>query len=570
MDTLLIKNGDIYDGTSRPWYKADVYVTNGKVAKVGKELKDKAGIVVDATGLAVAPGFWDLHVHDDWAIAMKNHPDLLECRIRTGITTLVGGNCGISPHPIIEKTLDDIKSYAAFLDTGISWSWRDLKGYLVYLEQQGIILNYATHFGQGSVRAAVMGMGATNPANERELQQMKELVATEMEQGAFGMSTGLLYPPGQFTPTDELIELARVVSGYGGLYLSHLRNEGELAFEALKEAITVGEKANLRVQISHHEMFGEKYFWKMKPTLDLMMEARNMRHVDISFDFIPYTGDNTTITAMFPGWAFEGGVSKLIERLKDPVQVARMREQAENYMPSWPPLEVYPHNINKASAADTKNKYDNILILWCNSDKNKELEGLTLAQLGKRVGKHPFEAAAELAAEEMGAVMVALFGGTGQPDFGWQNGDGEAKISYQALGKLEEVKHPFSTIESDAAVGKGRHSPAAWGTAPRVLGRYARDMGLITMEEAVRKLTFNPAGVLKVTDRGMIAEGNYADITIFDPKTIIDTATWKQERAPEGIEYVIVNGTVVLERGTYHKDRLAGQTIRSNPYYRHE
>jgi N-acyl-D-amino-acid deacylase len=208
-----------------------------------------------------------------------------------------------------------------------------------------------------------------------------------------------------------------------------------------------------------------------------------------------------------------------------------------------------------------------MLVFWCQSEKNKELEGLTFAQLGEKKKKHPYDAAAELAAEEMGAVMTIEFGGTGQPERGWQDGSGEPEISWQAPGKLEQVRHPFSTIQSDAVLGKAHQSPAAWGTAPRVLGRYAREMGLITMEEAVKKLTFNPAGVLRVDDRGMIRKGNYADFTIFNPKTVIDTATWKEQKAPEGIEYVVVNGMVVLEKGVYHKDRLAGQIVRSNSYY---
>lgn len=567
MGKLLIKNGKIFDGTGRPWYMADLLIKDNKIEKIRRHIEEEAEKVIDAKGLAVAPGFWDLHTHDDFVIAMKENPSLLECRIRSGVTTLVGGNCGYSPHPVTDEYLGDLRGYTAFLDPGISYKWRDLKGYFEYLEKQGIVCNYATNFGQGAVRTAVMGLGDIAPANDEQLQKMKDHVAKEMEQGAFGMSTGLLYPPGQFTQTEELVELAKVVAEYGGVYLSHLRNESALWIDALKEAITVGRKAGLRVQIHHHEAFGDKYFWKMRTTLELMREARELKDLDISFDFIPYTGDNTTILAIFPSWAFAGGLPKLLERLKDPKQVKKMREHAETYVPTWFPVEVYPHNVTKASAIDSKNKYDNILILWCNSKENKKLEGLTLAELGKKRRKHPYDATAELAAQEKGAVMLVYFGGTGQPELGWQKGTMEPKTSWFAEGKIDEIKHPFSSIESDAILGKEKQSPAAWGTTARTIGRFAREMGLITMEEAVKKITFNPAGVLKVNDSGMICEGNYGDITIFNQKTTIDKATWKEARAPEGIEYVIVNGTVVLERGEYHKKRLEGRIIKSTSYY---
>ena len=568
MSEILIKNGKIFDGTGRPWYKADIYIKNNRIEKMGKCIEEKAENVIDAGGLAVAPGFWDLHTHDDWVIAMKNNADFLECRIRSGVTTLVGGNCGYSPHPATDEYLDDLIGYTAFLDPGIDYQWRELKGYFEHLEKQGIVCNYATYMGHGAIRMAIMGIGATTPANVEQLQKMRDYVAEEMQQGAFGMSTGLLYPPGQFTPTEELLELAKVVANYGGTYLSHLRNESELYFEALGEAMSIGQTANLRVQLHHQEAFGEKYFWKMKPALDLMREARDIRGVDVSFDFIPYVGANTTILAIFPTWAFAGGIPKLMERIRDPKQLRKMREDAETYVATWFPIEVYSHNLTKTCAVDSKNGYDNILILCCNVEKNRKLEGLTLADLGRMRNKHPFDAAAELALEEEGGAMLVYFGGTGQPELGWQKGTGEAKTSWFAEGKIEEIKHPFSTIESDAILGKAKQHPAAWGTTARTIGRFAREMGLITMEEAVKKLTFNAAGVLKVDDAGEIRKGNYADITIFNPKTIIDTATWKESaKVSEGIEYVIINGTVVLEKGNYHKNRLAGRVIKSTSYY---
>ena len=559
MTEIVIKNGTIFDGTGRLRYKADIYVKDRRIEKISRRIEEKAEIVIEAQGLAVAPGFWDLHSHDDFVIAVKNHPDLLESKVRSGITTLVCGNCGYSPHPVSTKYFEDLKAYVAFLDAGLTWEWKDLKGFFNYLKKQGIIVNFATHVGQGAIRAAVMGIATAGPADEKKLKEMKDLLRQEMEEGAFGMSCGLLYPPGLFTPTDELVELGKVVGEYGGVVLAHLRNESELWLEAVSELITIGQKANVRVHISHHEAFGEKYFWKMPVTLDMINEARNVRGVEISYDFIPSTGDNTTIMAMFPSWAFEGGFEKFAERVKDPKILSKMREHAETFVPTWPPLEVYPHNVVKASTVDSKRGWENIEIIWCKH--RKEFEGLNLKQLGEKMGKHPFDAAAELAVEEKGAVMCVYFGGSGTKEDEWVYGGKGFPV------KLPQIKDPFSSVETDAILGKDRQVPIAWGMPAKVIGRFARDEGWITMEEAVKKMTFNPAHLLRVDDRGVIRRGAYADIVIFDPKTIIDTATYEEAKPPVGIEYVIVNGTIILEKGKYYKERRPGETIKSTSYY---
>jgi N-acyl-D-amino-acid deacylase len=556
---ILIKNGTIFDGTGRLRYKADIYIKDKKIQKISRRIKEKAEIVIDATGLAVAPGFWDLHAHDDFVIAVKNHPDLLECKVRSGITTVVCGNCGYSPYPVSPKYFEDLKLYVAFLDAGLTWEWRNLREYFNFLERQGIIVNFATHVGQGAIRTAVMGLATPGPANKEQLEEMKSLLRQEMEAGAFGMTCGLLYPPGLFTPTEELVELAKVVAEYGGVVGVHMRNESELMFEAVSEVIRIGQESGARVHIHHLEAFGEKYFWKMPVVLNMLNEAREVRGVEISYDFIPSTGDNTTIMAMFPMWAFEGGFEKFVERVKDPKLLAKMREEAERYLPTWPPLEVYPHNVVKASAVDSKRGWDNIQIIWCKT--RKEFEGLTLRQLGEKMGKHPFDAAAELAVEEKGAVMCVYFGGSGTKEEEWVYGGRGPSV------KLPQVKDPFSSIETDAILGKERQVPVAWGMGPMVIGRMARDEGWITMEEAIKKITFNPAHVLRVDDRGVIHRGAYADIVIFDPKTIIDRATYEEAKPPVGIEYVIINGTIVVEKGEYYKDRRPGMIIRSTDYY---
>jgi N-acyl-D-amino-acid deacylase len=550
MPDLLIKNGRVFDGTGNSWFKADVYVKDGRITKIGKNLGIPAGEVIDAEGLAVAPGFWDHHTHDDFCLGVRNHPDILECRIRSGVTTVVTGNCGYSPWPYSPAFKEAAVAYNGFLDGGMTNEWDDLAGYLAYLEKQGIILNVATNVGQGAIRLFAMGFDASRPT-EKQMKTMKAQTKKATEQGAFGMSTGLLYPPGMFSPTEEIIELAKIIADHGGHYGSHMRGESETLFEAVQEVITIGEKARMPVFIHHHEAFGEKYFWKIEPTLKQIREAREIRGVDINYDFFPYTGANTTIAAIYPPWALDGGVPALLERLKDPETRKKMFHDIENHISSWPP--EWPHNFARVVAVEAREGWDNILIIWAN--KSKDLEGMTIGDLGKKWGKDPFEAACDLTLEEACNVMCIFFGSSGNRE-----------EDYAAPGLIEMAKDPLSLFESDAIVGKEIQHPAAWGTTARAIGRYAREMGLITMEEAVRKLTSAPARILGIHDRGVLRPGCYGDLTLFNPKTIIDTAAYTEARTPVGVDYVIVNGTVVLEKGEYHKDRLCGKVIRSNDY----
>lgn len=550
MTDLLIKNGKVFDGTGNSWFKADVYVKGGRIAKIGRSLVADANEVVDADGLAVTPGFWDHHTHDDFCLGVTNHPEILECRIRSGVTTVVTGNCGYSPWPYSPDFKEAAVAYNGFLDAGMTNEWDDLTGYFDYLDKQGVILNIATNVGQGAIRLFAMGFDASSPTAQ-QMSSMKEQTKKAMEQGAFGMSTGLLYPPGMFSPTEEVIELAKIVAEYGGHYCSHMRGESETLFEAVQEVITIGEEARIPVIIHHHEAFGEKYFWKIEPTLKQIREAREIRGVDINYDFFPYTGANTTIAAIYPPWALDGGIPALLERLEDSEMRKKMLHAIENEISTWPP--EWPHNFARVVAVESKDGWDNILIIWAN--KNKDVEGMTIGELGRKRGKDPFEVACDLTLEEACNVMCIFFGSSGN-----------RKEDYAAAGLIEMAKDPLSIFESDAIVGKDIQHPAAWGTTARAIGRYAREMGLITMEEAVRKMTSAPARILGIHDRGLLRPGCHADITIFDPETIIDTATYTEASAPEGIDYVIINGTIILEKGDYHKERLAGSVIRSTDY----
>jgi len=547
---IIIRNGKVVDGTAAPWFKADVGIKGERIAKIKFSIPEKAPVEIDATGLAVAPGFWDLHSHDDFVVPVKAHVDMLEGKIRQGITSQVTGNCGYSPFPLLPEFAELAKVYVAFLDAGLTWEWSDLDGFIKFVEKQGIITNIAPNVGQGAIRLSVMGF-APGDATPEQLEKMKSLVEEAMKQGAFGLTTGLLYPPGFFCHTEELIELAKVAAKYGGYYGSHLRGESETLLDSVREIIRVGEEARLPVHIHHHEAFGSKHFWKVPVTIGMIEEARNIKGIDVTYDLFPYSGANTTILAIYPPWALEGGVPEFIKRTKDPELRKKMLTDIETVLESHKieAPDYWPHNLVKQIG------WDNILIIWCASEKNKPLEGKTLIELGELKGKHPFDAATDLAVEEMGGVMCIYFGCSATKEDDWR---GEGICTY--------MKYPLAVAETDAILGKARQHPAAWGLTARVIGRYGRDLKLFTIEEAVRRVTSLVAHRINIQDRGVIREGDYADITVFNPETVIDTATYYEAKPPIGIEYVLVNGKVVLEKGEYHKNVLAGKILRGPGY----
>ncbi len=515
---LVIKNGRIVDGTGVPWFKGDIAVKNGKIAKIGK-IKEKGEIEIDAAGKVVSPGFIDLHNHSDLTILA--YPDA-ESYIMQGVTTAVVGNCGISMAPLNPDKVDLLKRYVSpFLAKGFDygWDWRTLNEFYKKVEKQGTTMNLAPLVGQGTVRLAVKGFDPDKPSKE-ELDEMKALVAQAMEEGAFGMSTGLIYPPGSYATTEEIIELAKVAAEYGGIYTTHMRNEGKRLIEAVEEAIRIGEEAGIPVEISHHKASGKPNWGKVCATLRLMERARK-RGVEVSCDVYPYTAGSTTITALLPNWVLEGGVDKMLERLKDRKIREKIKQEIEED-------RVVGENFLKAAG------WDGVLISQCSIEK---YEGKTLEQILKEKGTidNPYDGLFDWLIEIKGDAAMVLF-----------------------LMDEEDVKwvlsNPLSSVISDSWVtapyAGGKPHPRAYGTFPRVLGKYVREEGLLSLEEAIRKMTSQPAGKIRLQDRGLLREGFWADIVIFDPETIRDRATYQNpHQYPEGIEYVIVNGEIVVERG---------------------
>jgi len=516
---LLIKGGHVVDGTGNPWFKKDIGISEGKVKRVG-HIEDDARKTIDAKGMIVSPGFVDLHSHDD--IGILAYPDA-ESHIMQGVTTSVVGNCGLSMAPANPNNLALLKRYlSTSLKVGYDyeWGWRTLAEYYEKVERQGTCLNLAPLVGQGTVRLAVKGFDA-NEASREEMNEMKELIAQSLEDGAFGMSTGLIYPPGCYSSTEELIELASVLRKYGAVYTTHMRNAGDRIMESLEEAIKIGEENDIPVEISHHKIIGRSNWGKIGATLGVMERARQ-RGVEVNCDVYPYTAASTTITATLPTWVLEGGIEEMLERLRGKATRELIRKEiAEGTMAG-------PNAIRNAG-------WDGIIIGRCQS--RKEYEGESLEEILKAGNRfdNPYEAFFDLLLEIEGNATIILF-----------------------LMDEDDVKtvmsSPLSSLISDSSAtapgAGGKPHPRGYGTFPRVLGKYVREEKLLTLEEAVRKMTSLPATKIGLESRGTLKERFWADIVIFDPATIRDNATFDNpHQYPEGIDYVIVNGEVVVGNG---------------------
>lgn len=540
---LLIRNGFVIDGAGNPWFRADVAISEGRIVKVGEIGIPKADRVIDAKGLIVSPGFIDIHSHSDLSLLIN---PLAESKIRQGVTTEVPGNCGGSPAPTKKETLELLKQDWGLEAKEVDWNWSTFAEYLDQMEKKGVALNVASLVGHGTVRIAVLGVENRSPTTE-ELEEMKALVAQSMEAGAFGMSTGLVYLPGCYADTSELIELCKVVAKYRGLYASHIRGERETIVEALKEAIEIGEKAGLRVQVSHNcpKWGGSSKLPKM---FRIYKEAR-ARGVAVTMDNDAHTDFNAELSSILPQWAQAGGVEKTVERLRDSETRERIKKEiVEDKYPGPGYCGLVKHG-----------RWDRIFLFHCN--KNKDLIGKNFEEIARIKGaKNPFDAYFDLLIEE-GGDASGLFNYISEDDIRTVlkfnlmmiSTDGSAYAPYGPLGKI------------------GGYSPCSYGEYPYILERYVRKEKIITLQEAIRKMTSFPAQKLGLKDRGLIREGMWADIVVFNLNKIKDRASSHYpytfplpnypHKYPEGIDYVLVNGQVVVEKGE-HRGVLPGKVLR--------
>ncbi len=525
MFDLLILNAMIIDGTSSSWFYGDIGIDKDKISAIGNLKRHKARRVIDAKGLFVSPGFIDIHSHSDFH-AIVNYR--CESKVRQGVTTEVVGNCGYSLAPLLGEALQE--SRRSHLESyGIEAGWETVEEYLQVLEKSRPSINYATLVGHGTIRKSVMGYERREPTKE-ELAKMKRLLDQAMRDGAFGMSTGLIYSPGSFAKTEEIIQLCKVVAKRNGIYTTHMRSESEYLEESVLESIEIGEKSKVAVQISHHKACGRKYFGKVNKTLQMIQQARS-KGIDVTCDVYPYTATATDLDAILPDWVHEGGIQKLLERLTDKNTREKIKKQIDP--------------VQKAMSG-----YENLYVTYTFTEKNKQFQGKSIAEISKILNKDPLDTAFDLIVEERSRVGMMRFA-----------------MDEEDVKKV--ISSPFSMIGSDGSalsvdgvLSHGHPHPRNFGTFPRVIARYVKELKTITLEQAIYKMTSFPARRIGLFDRGIIRPNMAADIVIFDFDRIQDTATYEEpKKYPQGIVYVIVNGEPVIFESE-HTFARAGKILR--------
>ena len=521
---LLITNAQIVDGSGGVPTKGSVAIAAGKVAAVG-DVPGTAARTIDAKGRTVAPGFIDLHSHSDMPLMTDGNG---QSKIRQGVTTEVIGESG---------------SVAPRKEASATQPWTDFSGYFAALEKNGISPNLLSYVGTGTVRELVIGE-ADRKATATDIEAMRTIVATAMSQGVFGVSSGLIYPPNAYATVEELSEVSKAAQG--GLYASHLRYDGAKLRDGIEEAIAIGERAGIPVHVFHIKVTGQKNFGRMKEVIEIV-EAARARGVRVTADQYPYIASSTSLTATIPPWAQDGGTEKLLARLKEPRERARIRKEMENTNPSWESRYQSAgtwQNVQLAAIGRTRGSTSDPV------SPNRKYEGMRVAEAARQAGKDPFDFVFDLLIEERGSVGCVYF------------------IIDEADLALA-MKQPWVAIGSDGSalavegpLRAGVPHPRNFGTFPRVLGRYVRELKVIPIEEAIRKMTSLPASILGLADRGTIKEGMWADLVIFDPATVADKATFEDPfQYPVGIDTVLVNGVVVLDEGK-HSGARPGKVLR--------
>ncbi|MCX7919052.1 MAG: D-aminoacylase [bacterium] len=521
---VIIKNGQILDGTGNPGYIADIGIIGDRIVEIGN-LPNAAGArVIHATGLTVSSGFIDIHSHTDVELLVNARA---ESKIRQGITTEVSGNCGSTPFPYGRNGLTGTKKWLARY--GLELDWSTCGEFLERLEKQGIGINYATYIGQGNIRAAVMGEDDRKPTAE-EIALMQNEVAKAMEEGAFGLSTGLIYPPGSFATTEEIVELAKIAAQYGGIYSTHMRSEGKFLLEAIEEAITICKHAGIPVQIAHLKVSGNRNWGKAKFAIEKIAIARN-NLLPVSADRYPYIASATGLDSLIPLWAHNGGMDALLSRLRDP----ETRSQIADEM-----LE----NIGEESG------WEDTIISSVVTEANKPFEGKNLKEIAAMRNQDITETIFDLLIEEEGQISAIFF------SMNEEETDYILSQPFVSIGTDAGAKAPYGPLS------EGKPHPRAYGTFPRAIAVYCREKKLFALPELIRKMTLFNAEKIGLVERGKIQRGYYADIVVFDAAKITDTATFLDpHQFPKGIELVMVNGKIVVEKGG-HTGILAGKVLR--------
>lgn len=499
---IVIRNGRVLDGAGNPWIAADVAIKDGRFVRIGK-IEGKGKREIDATGKYVSPGWIDM-LDQSGSVLPKN--GLAENKLMMGVTTGIGGEGGT---PVDADKIGE---------------------YFAGLEKSGISMNFGTYFNETQARVAVLGNEDREPTAQ-ELEKMKATMETAMKNGALGMTTALIYPPSSFAKTPELIEMAKVAGKYGGIYASHMRGEGKELIESIDEAIEIGEKGNLPVEIFHLKAAYQPGWGTLMRKAGETIEAARVRGVDVTANMYLYTAGGTGLDSVIPSWAFDGGREKLIERLKDAGVRERLKKEIKTGSPGW-------WNIVEAAGG-----WDNIVLASAENKDNERFEGKNLAQIAKEWNKEPADAAFDLVLQG--------------------KSDGRVTALYYMMSEDDiktALKFPWTSLGSDggaslkpaATDGTGLGHPRSYGNFPRLIAKYVREEKVLTLPEAIRKMTSWSATRLRIKSRGLIKEGLWADVVIFDYDKIQDRATYEKPLLyPAGIDYVLVNGEVVIEKGKH-------------------
>jgi N-acyl-D-amino-acid deacylase len=525
---LKIEGAQVIDGTGALGSRADVGIRDDLIAAVGDLSGEPASATLWAAGRVLAPGFIDMHSHSDWRLWENRRA---ESKIRQGVTTEVVGNCGFSPAPVSREFLKELRGFALHVPKGMDFRWESVGEYLKAFDAEGTALNVAQLVGHGTLRIAAMGFARRAP-DGKELARMQRLMADAMEDGAWGLSTGLIYAPGSYAATEEIIEIARVAARHRGFYASHIRGEGATLLDAIREAIRVGREGDLPVQVSHIKAAGRPNWGKVADALALIESARG-EGLDVMADVYPYTASSTTLRTLLPDWALEDGVEAMLERLGK----AEVRERIRHELAA---------PVTGQSLLDRVG-WENIMISSC--ARRKDAEGKRLSEVAAARHMDPLDAAFELIVDEAGKGYMILF----QLD--------EADLRRALAHPAVMIGSDGSSLALSGALATGKPHPRSYGTFPRVLGEYVRAQRVLGLPEAVHKMTGLPAKRLGLRDRGVIRSGAKADLVVFDPKRVADQATYEEpHRYPVGIEHVIVNGSIVIKDGQ-HTGSLPGKLL---------
>ncbi|MDI1431924.1 N-acyl-D-amino-acid deacylase family protein [Polyangium sorediatum] len=535
---LVVRGGDVIDGTGRPRFAADVGIKEGQVAALTVPGAITGKATLDARGLVVAPGFVDIHSHADWLLPLDDHGEILAPMLRQGVTSLVVGNCGHSLAPVTEDStrLADVSS-EILRDRAFPYAWRSTAEMLDAIEARGVAFNVAFLAGHGTIRQSVMGNAPRAPAPD-ELDALRRATRDALREGAFGLSAGLAYKPGVFAPSDELASLCNVVAEEGAIFTVHGRAYVWISpfykpmllgaphnVRSVDELVTAAKRGGARLQLSHQIFIGRRT-WRTYPTVLRRIEEAVASGVDVAFDAFPYTVGNTTINAILPAWVLD----HFEERIRDPKVLARLRREFAMF--------------RLALGLD----WSDITVTWGGGKASLEpLEGLDIAAIARRLGVSPFDAYVHVSRESSGAARVLI---------GTYSGDDTDEEPLRAV-----LSHRLCAFETDAILTRrGRfHNPASFGTFPRVLGRYSRDLGLFSLEEAVRRMTSFPAERVGLPGVGRLAPGHAADLVLFDPLRVGEGGP---NAPPVGIDKVVLGGHVVVDRGAMRLDRPRGRVLR--------